>query len=228
MVPTVEGKIHHFRAVGLYNGLAIIGDAESGTYWDHITGEAIHGTHRGKTLQFREPLQYMTAVQVLENYPLAETVQEVGLRMRLLDPLLRRMLGQKGQLIPPFIKSMEHEDERRPRLEMGVGLWSTAKDAIYFPMTTLKKQGFVWMALGGRCVLIYLDPVSHSPDAIYLDTQPTGWAGDKLLLANGQWIENKLLFNVNNRVQKVERPRYLLTRWYGFALTFPNCQIWDN
>lgn len=228
MVPTVEGNVHHFRVVGLYNGLALIADDESGTYWDHITGEAIHGPHRGKNLQFREPLQYMTAQQVLENYPAARTVQEVGIRMRLLQPLLRRMLGQKGQLIPPFLKSMPYQDERRPRLEMGVGLWSTDKDAIFFPLATLKKQGYLMMELGRRCVLIYLDPISHSPDAIYLDAQPTGWDGDILQLANGERVENKMLINADGAVQKVERPRYLLTRWYGFALTFPNCQIWEN
>ena len=37
--------------VGLYNGLVLLIDDETHTYWDHITGEAVHGPRRGERLE---------------------------------------------------------------------------------------------------------------------------------------------------------------------------------
>ncbi len=42
--------MHHFSAGGLYNGLVLLIDDESKTYWDHITGEAVHGPLTGTQL----------------------------------------------------------------------------------------------------------------------------------------------------------------------------------
>lgn len=204
----------------------MIGDDESGTYWDHITGEAFYGHHQGKVLSFREPLQYMTAEQVLANFPDAQTAQDISIRLRLLTPLLRRMLGAKGQLIPPFLKSMAAEDERRPRLELGVGLWTSEKEAVFYPMKMLKKHGYLLTELDRRGVLIYIDPVSKSPDAIFYDGDMATWDNVKLRLADSRIIVNKILYNTSGEPQAVERPHYLLTRWYGFALTFPQCQVY--
>lgn len=226
MIPTVNGNVHQFRVVGLYNGLAIVADDETQTYWDHMTGEAFHGKHRGEMLTFWKPLEYMTANQVLANYPNAETAQQVNLQMRLFSPLGRRILSEKGQLIPPFFKSMAREDERRPRLEMGVGLWSAKKQATFYPMQTIKAQGYLFTELDGQRVLLYVDPVSKSPDAIYTHAQFAQWDDGKLILDDGCVIHNKLVL-LDGMRQSVERPRYLLTRWYGFALTFPKCNIFE-
>ena len=47
LTPLIEGKEHHFSAGGLYNGLVLLIDDETRTYWDHITGAAVHGPLRG-------------------------------------------------------------------------------------------------------------------------------------------------------------------------------------
>ncbi len=51
MTPIVEGKVHHFADWGLYDGLFLMGDAETGSYWDHITGECVHGALKGSQLE---------------------------------------------------------------------------------------------------------------------------------------------------------------------------------
>ncbi|MGB1288890.1 MAG: hypothetical protein ACPG7F_20320, partial [Aggregatilineales bacterium] len=50
MMPIIDGKVHHFHAGGLYNGLILLRDAETGSYWDHITGEAVYGALKGTKL----------------------------------------------------------------------------------------------------------------------------------------------------------------------------------
>jgi hypothetical protein len=53
----VNGKTHHFAARGLYNGLSFNGDRESGSFWDHITGECVHGPLKGYRLKtFTDPI----------------------------------------------------------------------------------------------------------------------------------------------------------------------------
>jgi len=47
LTPQIGEQVHHFSAGGLYNGLVLLIDDETRTYWDHITGEAVHGPLSG-------------------------------------------------------------------------------------------------------------------------------------------------------------------------------------
>ena len=51
MTPVVNGKTHRFGVRGLYNGLLLMGDYETGSYWDHITGVCVHGPLSGHQLE---------------------------------------------------------------------------------------------------------------------------------------------------------------------------------
>ncbi|MEP7305266.1 MAG: hypothetical protein ABJA98_07100, partial [Acidobacteriota bacterium] len=50
LVPTIDGMLHHFNNVGLYDALFVMQDAESKTLWRHIDGAALHGPMVGRTL----------------------------------------------------------------------------------------------------------------------------------------------------------------------------------
>ena len=52
----------------MYNGLVLLGDQESGSYWDHITGECMHGLLKGYKLE-EFPLLQMNVAQALLGYP---------------------------------------------------------------------------------------------------------------------------------------------------------------
>ncbi len=67
----VKGKTHHFAARGLYNGLVLLGDRESGSFWDHITGECVHGPLKGYQLKIF-PLLHMDVRQALATHPDAQ------------------------------------------------------------------------------------------------------------------------------------------------------------
>ena len=47
----MDGQLHHVQARGLYDGLFLMWDTESGTFWNHITGEALYGPLAGMKLQ---------------------------------------------------------------------------------------------------------------------------------------------------------------------------------
>lgn len=48
--PVINGREHRFREVGVYNGQMIFSDDETGTLWNHLTGQALHGPLLGTTL----------------------------------------------------------------------------------------------------------------------------------------------------------------------------------
>ena len=69
MAPAINGTMHHFNYVGLYDGLAVIQDSETRTLWNHITGEALYGPLVGRTLGNMSNLLQMTVSQALEVDP---------------------------------------------------------------------------------------------------------------------------------------------------------------
>ena len=121
----VDGEIHHFSAGGLYNGLVLLIDDETLTYWDHMTGEALHGPLAGRVLP-RWSLQHTTVGAALENDPSLQVLRPrpaslVALLMRWLH---RSTIGKKGFLPPGFRKTMAEVDPRMPEMEQGLGVMS--------------------------------------------------------------------------------------------------------
>ena len=65
LVPVVDGRLHHFNYVGIYDGLAVIQDKESKTLWNHVTGDAMYGPLVGRTLKRASNLLPMNVRQAL-------------------------------------------------------------------------------------------------------------------------------------------------------------------
>ncbi len=197
MTPTVNGRIHHFAAYGLYDGLFLMGDNETISYWNHITGECVHGELKGSQLE-TGMLHYLTAAQTVAAYPEAQIALSATLPLwrRLFARLQRHMAGRgKGFLPPTFSGTMGTADSRRPELEMGLGIWANQTHR-YYPLNLIRAhENGLTDELNGRSLHISIDPISHTPTAVY--TQADG-----------------------------ERPNQLFTRWYGFAYTFPGCEIY--
>ena len=72
MTPSIDGVTHTFAEHGLYDGLFLMRDEETGTFWDHLTGEAVYGPRVGTVLEIAN-LLHSRADQVLENDPDALT-----------------------------------------------------------------------------------------------------------------------------------------------------------
>ncbi len=53
------------------------------------------------------------------------------------------------------------------------------------------------------------------------------WADGELLLDTGQVFRDGALFDESGERQEIERPLQVFTRWYGFALTFPETEIYE-
>lgn len=192
MTPRVNGKVHHFQVGGLYNGVAILTDDETGTYWDHITGQAVYGPLVGEQLQIWS--LEMTTVG-------AALVQEPDLRILRSHqrPLFRRAMGigqwlfsHTGFLPKLFVQTMAPEDRRLPRMTMGLGI-AINGSARFYPLSAIR--GTITDELNDWPLQITRNPIDGIPQAT---------------------------------TQDGTRPLQYFLRWYGFALTYPNCTIYQN
>ena len=118
------------------------------------------------------------------------------------------------------------EDDRRPRMEMGLGVW-TDRTHRYYSLESIRARGEVLIdELDGRNILIYVDPISSTPSAFYVDAGEARFEGREVHLDNGSVIRAGKLIGPDGESGTVERPLHIFTRWYGFALTFPGSEIY--
>lgn len=227
--PRVNDVIHHFAGNAMYNAMTLLSDAETHSYWNHLTGECLHGSLRGYSLQPLAVLNAMTAGAALEAYPDAHLIfsqlnmreqieAEEDYRFALSDP-------KDAVLSDMLLKTLDvREDTRLPRLDMGLGVW-THETARYYPYTRLNvHQNALIDVIDGRRLVVYVDPISSNPGAFYTQAFGAKWRGNELRLGNGDVLRGGVLYTENGKVSP-ERPKQMFVRWYAFAYTFPGCDI---
>ena len=111
-------------------------------------------------------------------------------------------------------------------MEIGTETW-TEGDALFFPMARVEEEGgFVFSTLGGRGILLFIDPTSRTLFA-HSDATEAEWDGEVLRLNNGRHVRSVGLYEGEERL-KTERPMQVFTRWYGFALSFPETKVYGG
>ena len=159
--------MHHFSAGGLYNGLVLMIDDETGTYWDHVTGEAVHGPLRGKVLDiWHTPITDVATA--LQDYPKIEISMS---RMSLVGRLMtwfsgRRWQRDKGMLPPFFRKTMGEADERLPEQTNGLGVIVEGESRFY-PMSQIGDG--IDDDWGERRLSVSIDSRDGIPRAVWAD-----------------------------------------------------------
>ena len=228
MAPRVAGDVHWFAEHGLYNGLFLMRDEESGTFWDHLTGEAVYGPLVGSGLEVSN-LRQTTVAQVLE--------QDSGALVALSDQAMRSdeqmALGGLlsrigGRLSGMFRSTVKEEDDRRPTMDLGMGIWD-GEEARYYPYDRITSSGnAVVDEFGGRRLVVYLDPSAFALAAAYVDTDGVTWEDKVLRFSDGTYVEGGVFHDASGERAQIERPRQIFTRWYGFSLTFPETEIYGD
>jgi len=191
LTPIINGKVHHFSTGGLYNGLVLLIDDETETYWDHITGEAVYGPLAGaqtdmwsiRITNVKTALQEQPELLLLRSNP--------GVFGRMISSAMSLPFMQ-GKLPPGFRKTMDARDDRLPEMEMGLGVIACGIKRFY-PMALIRDG--IEDDLDSHAIRVRIDESDGIPHA---------------KLADGT------------------RPIQLLTRWYGFAYTYPGCEIYSR
>lgn len=221
LAPTLDGVNHHFYAAGLYDGLIVLKDEETGTYWNHVTGEGMAGPLAGRRLQVSNLLQ-MNVAQALAMDPLAR----IAISDQPYSTRVIRWTSMRATLTSLFEGTLGVEDGRRDRMELGLGIWSDSSRRFY-PMATIRKAGALIDTFDGRTVVVYVDPSTSTPAAAFVDAGKAKREGDQILLDDGSVIRAGVRYDRTGEALVSERPFQLFTRWYGFSLTFPNPEVYE-
>ena len=124
-----------------------------------------------------------------------------------------------------FIVTLGPEDQRRPRMDMGLGIWTDSSQR-YYPLETLRSEGsYLVDTVDGRDLLVILEPLTSTPTAVYWKSDEVELEGTEFLLSDGYRIQNGQLKNEAGEQVDIDQPQQIFTRWYGFALTFPKAEV---
>ncbi|MFQ5705389.1 MAG: DUF3179 domain-containing (seleno)protein [Gemmatimonadales bacterium] len=162
LTPVIDGRVHHFSAGGLYDGLVLLIDDETGTYWDHIRGEAVYGPIAGEHLA-RWAVTMTNAAAALADHPDLQLARSrPAMRVWLMGRLYRLVMRKKGFLPPGFRKTMGEMDDRLPHMTHGLGVVHDG-EARFYPMAAIDTGlNDSW---GGRIVHISIGERDHIPSA---------------------------------------------------------------
>ncbi len=123
---------------------------------------------------------------------------------------------------------MSREDTRRPTMDLGLGVW-TKTARIYYPLEVLRSHdGAVIDGFDEKRLLVYVEPASGVPTAIYTQATRCTRKENEMELDTGERIRDGRLYDSQGTAQTAEQPMQLFTRWYGFAYTFPGCEIYQE
>ena len=223
MTPVIDGKVHHFEELGLYDGLVLLGDKETKSYWHHITGESLYGPLAGKKIPVQN-IFHTTVEQALENYPDIH-VAISDARMRENVSVLGRLRRGLGRM---FRNTMGKPDTRRDDMDIGLGIWAEDK-AKYYPYDEVRASGnVVFDTFEGRRMVVFYAPDALALLAIHTDATSAMWEGDELHLKTGQVVRHGILYEPDGSRSETDRPLQVFTRWYGFYLTWAETEVYER
>lgn len=236
LVPKVNGVATRFITAGIYDGLMVMRDAATGSIWNHLTGEALYGPAVGTTVGPPGNVLHTTVKQLLASAPdarvaISDRVYFVrGKRLGTKEgiALLGRRHGRpedRSGLSNVFVSTLGAEDTRRPRMDLGLGIWWDGGSR-YYPRDVIRQHGNALIdRLNGRTLLVYIDPSTSTPAAVFVNSASARLDGSTVKLDGGTMRDGVLYDGRGGRVD-AERPQQVFTRWYGFALTFPATSIY--
>lgn len=247
-----------FENVGLYDALFVMQDSETKTLWNHITGEAMYGPMVGRTLgplgnALQLSVKQALATDASTRVAISDRAYFVngrqlgtaagfgpagGARAGRGAPGAARggapargrgFNNPNAQLSEMFIATLGQEDTRRPRMDMGLGVWTNTTRR-YYPVERIRERGNALIdTIDGRKVLVYVDPETFTPAALFVNSANARVESGEVRLDNGQAVRSGgVLFDARGRRQNAERPQQVFTRWYGFALTLPGSEVFGQ
>lgn len=229
MVPSIDGNaMLHMNNVGLYDGLFVMQDEESKTLWNHITGQAMYGPQVGESLGPVRNMLQMNVGEALELDPdMTVAISDRPYTGRYDDPE-GGMLSENAELMDFFIETLGEEDDRRPRMDMGLGIW-TGDTQRYYPMEELRaRDGAFIDQVDGRSLLVFLERRSMTPTAIYVDADSASVDDGDVHLSSGDVVRSGILYDADGNQLERELPQQTFTRWYGYILTFPEAEVFGQ
>lgn len=155
--------MHWFGVTGLANGLAVLGDEETWSAWDHITGEAFDGPLAGERLAAWPIVISSVAAELERDRSLLVLRQSYRwtLKRVLQSVPTYRTTAERTRFPPGFRRTLSGPvDPRRPVFEPGLGV-IVGERARFYPFAGLPDGSAVTDEWFGRPLYV----TRQAPDA---------------------------------------------------------------
>ncbi len=213
MTPIVDDETLKFEPTGLYNGLVLLSDTKTRSFWNHITGECVYGHYKGRNLEINN-LLHTTLEAALNDYGnIKIAISKQPIHVKIMNSFIRFKQKRNKDLMPSFFKdTMEKKDNRLDRMDTGLGIWNDNKSKFYKYEYIQNNDGVIVDEFDGKKIIIYIDKTSNMPVCKYITGGEYRWDNKEIKILDGEILD--------------EMPMQLLTRWYGFSFTFKDCDIY--
>lgn len=151
----IDGAVHWFGVCGVSNGLAVMADEETRTYWDHMTGEGFQGPLQGRELEVWA-IRITTVEVALRETPDLALIRSSyrSLVKTFFSLVFRRGIEGRGFIPPGFGRTMSHDvDPRLDALVNGLGV-ILGKAGKFYPLGIVEKGGSLRDVWQGRPLTI--------------------------------------------------------------------------
>jgi len=227
-VPIVDDKHLTFAAQGIHHSMVLMADDQTNSYWDHLSGMCLIGEYTGKQLERIGSITSTNARNAVSKYPdlqlfVSKITDDEQADVEQMQQL-RADEDWDGWRIQLF--DTAKEDTRLSRLTMGLGVWTDDVSKFYSYTKLNSHNNIIFDTFDGRNLLVYLDPVTHVPSAVYTDADSAQWQRETLHLSNGDFVRQSVLYTSDQQPKDIELPLQIFIRWYAFAYKFPQPTIY--
>ncbi len=223
----MAGTAYTFDVAGLYEGLFVMSDRQTGSIWTHYDGTVLQGplADAGTRLEI-QPLIHTYWSDWLEQYPdslVADRVPEFINTYRTVQP-------GRGGLSEQFRDTLSAVDERLPENELVIGVDNNGAAIAYVLGDLVAGPVTIEVTLGGLDIVVFADAstdfgLAYSAvvggetldfdvvDGEYVDATGSVW-NQTGLAVTGPFAGTRLQYVTS-----------FVTEWYGWAAYHPGTEI---
>lgn len=229
--PHLDGQRLTFGFEGVWQGVAIVYDRDTGSLWKHLTGACFDGPHAGRTLTPLTTGTHTTWAAWRHAHPGTDVMAPDP---RFASRYFPRRQAESGSsfLSPPFHRTITIRDPRLALSDLVLGL-RLGDAARAYPIERLAKtEGVVEETVEGVPLTVWFDASSRTAVAFdarvggrvrSFDRRPDGFverATGSRFAWTGRAVDGPLAGT------QLQRPTSCLAEWYGWYSHHPHTSIW--
>ena len=209
---------------GLYNGLFVMRDRQTGSVWTHYDGTILTGPLAETNLSMEiEPILHLRWSDWLDRYPASSVL---AWDERFADQYGAYEPGQAG-LGPQFVQTLLATDDRLPESELVLGV-DTGTASTAYVLEEATGLSVFNDDVGGLPVVVIIDPAALFGIAYESTVDGTQ---RQFSVENGEIVDDtgaRWSFEGSGPDGQLVFVTSFVTEWYGWAAYHPETAIYDR
>jgi hypothetical protein len=228
--PVVDGERYTFEVAGLYNGVFVMKDRQTGSIWTHYDGTVLTGPLAGGDTRLTIiPLVHATWEEWVASYPdslVLDWYPEFAARYR-----ARLDEGEPG-IGPGFQRTILNWDDRLPENELVLGVETTSESRAYVLAELPAEPAVLADGVGDTPVVVFSDgagfALAYSPilegETLTFSVDGGAWVDQSATV----WDRTGLALSGPNAGKRLGFITSFVTEWYGWAAYHPETSIYGR